>query len=414
MQPTSIRSPATGRLIFLCFLVAVFEGVDIQAMGVAAPGLAAAFRLTPAQMGEVMSASTVGLMLGAAAGGWLSDRIGRARVIVIAMAVLSVFSFATVAAPGYVGLRIIRVLAGLGLGGAFPNLIAIVAEHSPSSNRTASLAWMYIGLPVGGVAAGLVASWTTAGDWHPVFYVGGLGPLLLVPLLLAGLPPSNPQHGAPARARLPRATAAGIRLLRSALGVTARLWVSYFFTLLVVYLLLNWLPSLMMSAGYSHLQATISSIILNAGAVLGSLALGALTDRVRAAQLPGRDLSWNGRIASRAGSGPRRRSLCRSIPRRILRDRGSADSLRDGPRALPGKRARNRRRRGGSRRAIGIDLRSAAGGSVAEPWISAGYRPTHRGPGTVGRLHRGPQLGWAARNEDCQLRVRRFGSLRRL
>ncbi len=196
MQSTSIQSPATGKLIFLCFLVAVFEGVDIQAMGVAAPALAAAFRLTPAQMGEVMSASTVGLMLGAAAGGWLSDRIGRARVIMIAMAVLSVFSFATVAAPGYASLRIIRVLAGLGLGGAFPNLIAIVAEHSPSSNRTASLAWMYIGLPVGGAAAGLVASWTTAGDWRPVFYVGGLGPLLLVPLLLAGLPPATPQDGA--------------------------------------------------------------------------------------------------------------------------------------------------------------------------------------------------------------------------
>ena len=120
MQSTSIQSPATGRLIFLCFLVAVFEGVDIQAMGVAAPALAAAFHLKPAQMGEVMSASTVGLMLGAAAGGWLSDRIGRARVIVIAMAVLSVFSFATVAAPGYVGLRIIRVLAGLGFGRRLP------------------------------------------------------------------------------------------------------------------------------------------------------------------------------------------------------------------------------------------------------------------------------------------------------
>jgi len=69
-------------------------------MGVAAPTLAPAFRLTPAQMGQVMSASTLGLMLGAAAGGWLSDVIGRARVIVLSMAVLSVFSLATAAAPG--------------------------------------------------------------------------------------------------------------------------------------------------------------------------------------------------------------------------------------------------------------------------------------------------------------------------
>lgn len=272
MQSTSTQSPATGRLIFLCFLVAMFEGVDIQAMGVAAPGLAPAFRLTPAQMGEVMSASTVGLMLGAAAGGWLSDRIGRARVIVLSMAVLSVFSLATAAASGYVSLRIIRVLAGLGLGGAFPNLIAIVSERTPSRKRTVSLAWMYIGLPVGGAAAGLVATWMGTGDWRPVFYLGGLGPLLLIPLLLAGLPQSPPSISSLARVRLPRPI--------SAPGITLRLWVSYFFTLLVVYLLLNWLPSLMMAAGYSHRQAALSSIVLNAGAVLGSLVLGALTDKV--------------------------------------------------------------------------------------------------------------------------------------
>lgn len=231
-------------------------------------------------MGEVMSASTVGLMFGAAAGGWFSDRIGRARVIILSMAVLSVFSFATVAAPGYASLRIIRVLAGLGLGGAFPNLIAIVAESTPSSNRTTSLAWMYIGLPVGGAAAGLVASWTAAGDWRPVFYAGALGPLLLIPLLLAGLPPATSRDGLPPQERPPSSAAREIRLVRSAPAVTVRLWVSYFFTLLVVYLLLNWLPSLMMAAGYSHQQATLSSIILNGGAVLGTLALGALTDRV--------------------------------------------------------------------------------------------------------------------------------------
>ncbi|MFZ0497553.1 MAG: MFS transporter, partial [Steroidobacteraceae bacterium] len=140
--------------------------------------------------------------------------------------------------------------------------------------------WMYIGLPVGGAAAGLVATWTGAGDWRPVFYLGGFGPLLLIPLLLAGLPQSTPSNAPPVRARQPRPIAAEIRSVRAAPGMTVRLWVSYFFTLLVVYLLLNWLPSLMMAAGYSHLQAALSSIVLNAGAVLGSLVLGALADKV--------------------------------------------------------------------------------------------------------------------------------------
>jgi AAHS family 3-hydroxyphenylpropionic acid transporter len=278
-QPADIQPSVAKRIICLCFLVAAFEGLDIQAMGVAAPGLAAAFRLTPAQMGQVMSASTVGLMMGAAAGGWLSDWIGRARVIALSMAVLAIFSLATMAAPGYVSLRVIRVLAGLGLGGAFPNLIAIIAECTPSRTRTTSLAWMYIGFPAGGAAAGLVASWAAAGDWRAVFYAGGLGPLLLVPALLLGLPKSTREDAAPAPVGLSRPWAVGNHL-RAAPAVTVRLWVSYFFTLLVVYLLLNWLPSLAIAAGFSHRQAAHSSIMLNAGAVLGSLVLGGLTDRI--------------------------------------------------------------------------------------------------------------------------------------
>jgi MFS transporter, AAHS family, 3-hydroxyphenylpropionic acid transporter len=280
MQPANVPSPAVGKIVFLCFLVAVFEGLDIQAMGVAAPALAPAFRLTPAQMGQVMSASTLGLMVGAAAGGWLSDAIGRARVIVLAMVVLAVFSLATVVVPGYASLRVIRVLAGLGLGGAFPNLIAMISECSPSRNRTTSLAWMYIGLPVGGAIAGLVASWTAAGDWRPIFYAGGLGPLLLAPILLVGLPKSTHENAPPAQRLREQHAAGDIAPHRPAASVTLRLWASYFFTLLVVYLLLNWLPSLVMAAGYSHRQAAHSAIILNAGAILGSLALGRLTDLV--------------------------------------------------------------------------------------------------------------------------------------
>jgi MFS transporter, AAHS family, 3-hydroxyphenylpropionic acid transporter len=280
MQPANVSSPAVGKTVFLCFLVAVFEGLDIQSMGVAAPGLAPAFRLTPEQLGQVMSASTVGMMLGAAAGGWLSDRIGRARVIALSMVVLAVFSLATVVTPDYSSLRIIRVLAGLGLGGASPNLIAIIAECVPARTRTTALAWMYIGFPVGGAAAAFVASLTTGGDWRPIFYAGGLGPLLLAPVLLVGLPKSTRQDSPLLAAQPEQPAVERMSPPPPSASVTLRLWASYFFTLLVVYLLLNWLPSLVVAAGYSHRQAAHSAIILNAGALLGSLALGRLTDRI--------------------------------------------------------------------------------------------------------------------------------------
>jgi AAHS family 3-hydroxyphenylpropionic acid transporter len=119
---TSPRSSAqrVRTVVAVCSAVALFEGLDIQSMGVAAPRLAPAFRLDPGQMGFVMSASTLGLMLGAALGGWLSDRIGRKAVLIVSMAALAVFSLATTIAPDFDSLLGVRVLAirGTGIGAA--------------------------------------------------------------------------------------------------------------------------------------------------------------------------------------------------------------------------------------------------------------------------------------------------------
>ena len=213
------------------------------------------------------------------------------------------------------------------------------------------------------------------------------------PLLLAGLPQQAQDHGPTARARLPRATAAGIHPLRSALGVTARLWVSYFFTLLVVYLLLNWLPSLAMSAGYSHLQATLSSIMLNAGAVLGSLALGALTDKV---------VPRNSLIVAYLGMAASLLVLALGHGAALFAGAFLAGFFVIGGQlilyamapayALSGRRARNRRRP--RRVAARGDWDRSQGPVLAGLWLShgfpTGYRPTDRGPRTAGRLHRGP------------------------
>jgi len=276
------NSPAAHhvpRTVGLCFLAALFEGLDIQSMGVAAPKLAPAFHLGAGHLGMVMSASTLGLMLGAAAGGWLSDRVGRKRVIVAAMIALGLFSLATTVAGAIQELVLIRICAGLGLGGAFPTLIALVSEVSSARSRVTALACMYCGLPIGGAAAGLLVAFAPS-DWRYVFYVGGLGPLFLAPVLARYLvgPSSIPRVDVSSRSQHRMSEIFG-----ACAPTTLLLWTAYFFTLLVVYLLLNWLPSLTLGRGYSHGQASISSVALNGGAVLGSLILGYASDRHRPA-----------------------------------------------------------------------------------------------------------------------------------
>jgi MFS transporter, AAHS family, 3-hydroxyphenylpropionic acid transporter len=264
------------RVIAMCLLIALFEGMDIQSMGVAAPRLAPSLGLGPSAMGALMSASTLGLLVGALIGGRASDRIGRRQVLMFSMMLLALFSLATALANGFTTMLFSRLFVGLGLGGVFPNLIAMTSDTAPGRWRVTALGAVYCGLPVGGMLAAMVARMPTPADWRLVFWVGAAGSTFILPLLAVLLPRDRPLAVACAAARQQR-------LFDQGASVTLRLWVSYFFTLFAVYLLLNWLPSLMTARGLSHEQAENSVILLNLGAVVGSLILGRLADKVRSA-----------------------------------------------------------------------------------------------------------------------------------
>src|SRR4029450_4202174 len=83
---TTPRAANVNVTVALCLLCAVLEGFDIQRMGVAAPRLAPEFGLSRGQMGWVFAISNIGLVLGAAFGGWLADRVGRKPGFIAAVA----------------------------------------------------------------------------------------------------------------------------------------------------------------------------------------------------------------------------------------------------------------------------------------------------------------------------------------
>ena len=125
----------TAWTLGLCFLAALAEGFDVQSMGVAAPRMAPTLALTRDQLGPVFSASIVGLLVGAVLIGRLADRVGRRWTLIGSLVVLGVFSWVTVWAWDLRSLLVIRLLAGLGLGGAMPNLIALSAESVGEARR---------------------------------------------------------------------------------------------------------------------------------------------------------------------------------------------------------------------------------------------------------------------------------------
>ena len=120
------RTSASYRLtltVGLCFLVALMEGLDLQAAGIAH-----AFALDKMQMGWIFSAGILGLLPGALVGGMLADRYGRKRILIASVALFGLFSLATAISWDFSSLVFARLMTGVGLGAALPNLIALTSE----------------------------------------------------------------------------------------------------------------------------------------------------------------------------------------------------------------------------------------------------------------------------------------------
>ncbi len=263
--------------IALCFIVALIEGFDLQSAGTAAAGLRQTFALDPKMMGWVFSAGIIGLLPGAFFGGWIADRIGRKKILVTAVLLFGVFSLGTAYVEHFSSLLLVRFMTGLGLGAALPNLIALCAEAVGEQRRGTAISVMYAGVPLGGALAAVVAM-LFGEHWQMTFFIGGLAPLLVVPLMLLWLPESSvfrqAQDGGSSRGSTAQA------LFGEGRGrTTLALWLSYFFTLTVMYMLLNWLPSLLLEQGFSKPQAGLVQMLFNIGGALGSLLGGLLLDR---------------------------------------------------------------------------------------------------------------------------------------
>src|SRR5688572_24170781 len=125
MTDTVSHRRSAALTIALCIGAAMIEGLDIQSAGVAAPRMGPEFGLDATALGNVLAASPFGLLIGAALGGRLADRFGRKTVLIGSMIAFGLFTLGTALATGYHSLLVMRLLTGLGLGGALPNLIAL-------------------------------------------------------------------------------------------------------------------------------------------------------------------------------------------------------------------------------------------------------------------------------------------------
>jgi MFS family permease len=155
------------RVLAWSILIAIIDGYDITAISFAAPHLVAAWGVERGALGPVLSASNFGFLFGAAIFGWVGDRYGRKAALITASLLFGVFTFAAAYATDLTQLFWLRLIAGFGIGGVIPNVVAINAESAPRSLRATLAIVAMVGVPLGGTAAGFAAAALRSASSHP-------------------------------------------------------------------------------------------------------------------------------------------------------------------------------------------------------------------------------------------------------
>jgi MFS transporter, AAHS family, benzoate transport protein len=292
-------------LIFWMFLVIMFDGYDVVIYGASVPSLIKEWGISDVMAGAIGSYTVIGTALGAIMFGMASDKFGRKNIIILTTILFSLFTFLSGLANDPVTFTVFRVIAGIGLGGVMPNVIALTTEFAPKRIRSAVVSFVFCGYSVGAIIAALTSrSLLPTAGWEPVFMLAGI-PLLFLPFMLRGIPESIGfliEKGKEEKAKQILSKIDSNLNMKAAIQVekqqikvpgspviklfeekralsTLMFWVSCFCAFVLIYSMNTWLPRLMMQSGYDLSSSLTFTAVMQIGAIAGTLIFGRLVDK---------------------------------------------------------------------------------------------------------------------------------------
>jgi len=290
--------------VAICVTINMIDGFDVLAVAFAGPAIAKDWSVPPTALGILFSSGLAGMMMGSLFIAPLADQLGRRRLIVISLLLISVGMLASAFTHSVVSLSVMRWITGLGIGGALASVNTLTAEYSSARRRDMSIAFLQTGFPVGATLGGIFSAYLLIEfGWRSVFIFGGLCSAVLIPFVVWRLPESidflitSEKPDALKRintiltrmgwtnieeisANQATPTGGGLTVKKILADEfkenTLLLWSAFALVFFVNYFILNWTPQLLVKAGLSATLGISGAILINAGGITGALIWGAL------------------------------------------------------------------------------------------------------------------------------------------
>ena len=301
------------RLVVISWLVTFFDGFDLNVIAFAAPYLRSRFSLDQAALGAVFASGSAGALLGGLLFGFIGDRVGRRRAIVVCVGLFGVFTLLLAAADRTSELLLTRFVGGIALGGALPLIWALSIEYVPTRYRATVVTLIMLGYGLGvSISGPLSIALIPRYGWQSVFIFGGIASLGAAALVWHRLPESlrflahrgdDPERIARivrrlvpdrrfAPSQLVFAPAPVVRSRGPAVlfdgplrYITPLLWLAFAASSITMYFFVTWGPIVFEQMGLSRSSAAWSSSFNALVGATGAVTLMRFTDRLGPASL---------------------------------------------------------------------------------------------------------------------------------
>ncbi|WP_338450130.1 MFS transporter [Niallia oryzisoli] len=293
-------------LFLWCSFIILFDGYDTTLFGALVPVLMDEWGMTPVETGSIGSYKLIGTIVGAIIFGILADKIGRKKSIIICVVLFSGFTPLSAFANGPEFFTVCQVIAGIGLGGVMPTIVALTSEFAPKKSRNAMVSGIFCFFAIGAILISFVGKYVVASiGWQPLYYLAAI-PLLLLPIYAKTLPeslrilakrgddaeirrilqkgvpeekiPSHVQFEKPQEENQQKSSIGS--LMKEKRGLSSMMfWIASLSSFLLMSSMNTWLTKLMIQAGYSLDSSLTFLAFLNGGSVVGIILFGRLIDK---------------------------------------------------------------------------------------------------------------------------------------
>lgn len=290
--------------------IITFSGFCLSVYGSIVTIVQAEWNITSTQAGFIGSSGMVGMMVGSILLSYFADHWGAKRLLMISIAIFSVFIVSATLFESPILFGVCRFMAGVGSGGATPIILSLLTEYAPSASKSKMVAAALCGNQIGGILASVLGILLIDSfGWRTVLWAAGI-PILLMPFIYKMLPESaqfleknkkydelehvlgkidadykqkidvqNAVSDAPKEGEKEEKVSYSRLFNRKYILSTVLLSVIYIMGLLAINGVNTWLPDVMVRSGYSLNAGLTFTIFLNVGTMAGTILWAAVADK---------------------------------------------------------------------------------------------------------------------------------------